>query len=172
MKIQIIGFSGSGKSTLAKRLSKLYNIPCLYLDNTRFYGNWQERTREEQAEIVRKFLDENDSWVIDGNYQKICPERFEMSDMTIFLDFNRFACYKAAKKRAKEHKIVARESCACPDKWDLSFRWWLLVKGRTLRRRKKIKERLNQTKGRKVVLKNRNQVETFLQELEKEKLGK
>ncbi len=167
MKIQIIGFSGSGKSTLAKRLGLLYNIPYLHLDNTRFYGDWQERTREEQTEIVKKFLEENDNWVIDGNYQKICPERFEQTDMTIFLDFNRFFCYKAAKERAKKHKFVARESCACPDKWDLSFRWWLLVKGRTLGRRKKIIEKLNMTKSKKIVLKNRKQLENFVSELEK-----
>ena len=72
MKIQIIGYSGSGKSTLARELGKIYNIPVLHLDSTKFYGDWQERTVEEQTKIVQKFMDENDSWIIDGSYGKIC----------------------------------------------------------------------------------------------------
>ena len=96
MKIQIIGYSGSGKSTLAKKLGELYNIPVLFLDNTKFYGNWEERTVEEQTKLVKEFLDTNADWVIDGNYAKICPERFEMTDMTIYKNFNRFFCFFSA----------------------------------------------------------------------------
>lgn len=93
MKIQIIGYSGSGKSTLAIKLGKLFNIPVLHLDVTKFYGDWQERTVEEQNKIVQEFLDKNENWVIDGNYTKICPQRFEESDMTIYLNFNRLFCF-------------------------------------------------------------------------------
>ena len=84
MKIQIIGYAGSGKSTLAKKLGNHYNINYLHLDNTHFYGNWEERTVEEQTKIVDKFLLENENWIIDGNYSKVSPKRFEESDITIF----------------------------------------------------------------------------------------
>ena len=168
MKIQIIGYSGSGKSTLAKTLAKMYNIPVLYLDNVKFYGDWQAKSDEEQIEAVQKFLDENESWVIDGNYSKICPQRFEMSDMTIFMNFNRFKCFFAARKRAKQYKDYHRESCACNDKFDREFKKWLLIDGRTKERRKKHVANLNKTKGRKVVLKNRRQVNKFISSIQNE----
>lgn len=168
MKIEIIGYSGSGKSTLAKKLGELYNIPVLHLDNTKFYGNWQERTDEEQSALVQDFLDKNDEWVIDGNFSKICPQRFEQTDMTIFLNFNRFACYFSALKRAKQYKHIHRESCPCNDKFDFSFQKWILFDSRTKERRKKYKTNLNKTKGKKVVLKNRRQVNKFFEELKSE----
>ncbi|MBO7508145.1 MAG: AAA family ATPase, partial [Clostridia bacterium] len=102
MKIEVIGYAGSGKSTLAKTLADIYNIPVLHLDNTKFFGDWQERTVEEQTKIVQDFLDANENWVIDGNFTKICPQRFEMTDMTIYLNFNRFKCFWSAYKRAKQ----------------------------------------------------------------------
>lgn len=173
MKIEVIGYAGSGKSTLAKKLGELYNIPVLHMDNTKFYGNWQVRTEEEQTQLVQKFLDENENWVIDGNYSKICPQRFEQTDMTIFLNFNRVKCYFSAMKRAKKHKFVHRESCPCNDKFDIGFQMWLLFGGRTRKRRKKHWDNLNKTKGKKYILKSRKQVDKFFEELkqsvEKEK---
>ena len=101
MKIQIIGYSGSGKSTLTKKLGLFYNIPYLHLDNVKFYGDWQEKTKEEQIETVNEFLKQNTDWVIDGNFSSICPIRFEISDITIYLNYNRFYCYKKCKQRYK-----------------------------------------------------------------------
>ena len=78
MKICVTGYSGAGKSTLAKILGKKYNLPVLHLDATFWFGNWQHRTREEQANIVRSFMKENSQgWVIDGNYFHISLVRFE-----------------------------------------------------------------------------------------------
>ena len=99
MKIQIIGYSGSGKSTLCKILSKHYNIPLLYLDTVRFYGDWEERPNEEMTAIVDKFLNENSSWVIDGNYTSVSPNRFNDCDIIIYLNYNRFFCLTQVIKR-------------------------------------------------------------------------
>ena len=104
MKIQIIGYAGSGKSTLAKKLGLFYNIPYLHLDNVQFYGNWQERSKAEQNKIVDEFLNNNDEWVIDGNYSIVSSKRFEISDITIFLSYNRFYCYRMCKRRYKMYK--------------------------------------------------------------------
>ncbi len=168
MKIQIIGYSGSGKSTLAKTLSELYELPILYLDNVKFYGDWEERTTEEQIEIVKQFLANNENWVIDGNYSKICPERFELSDKTIYMNFNRIKCFISAYKRYKKHKSIHRESCNCKDKFDHSFRKWLLFDGRTKERKQKHISNLNKTKGEKIILKNRRQVNNFIKKCKKE----
>ena len=168
MKIQIIGYSGSGKSTLAIKLGKLFNIPVLHLDVTKFYGDWQERTVEEQNKIVQEFLDKNENWVIDGNYTKICPQRFEESDMTIYLNFNRLFCFFSAYRRYKKYRHKHRESLPCNDKFDKTFRNWLLFSGRTKERAIKNLENLNKTKGQKYIFKNRRQVNKFVQKLENE----
>ena len=167
MKIQIIGYSGSGKSTLARKLGEIANIPVLHLDNTHFYGDWQERTAEEQAEIVRNFLAENDSWVIDGNYTSVATERFAMTDITIFMDFPRWRCFWAAYRRARKYRDVHRPDLPCPDKFDRSFRRWILIDGRTKVYKQKHMDNLNATSGEKVVLKNRRQVKAFVAQFAK-----
>ena len=168
MKIQIIGYSGSGKSTLARKLGEIANIPVLHLDNTHFYGDWQERTADEQTEIVRAFMAENDSWVIDGNYTSVATERFAMTDLTIFMDFNRWHCFFSAYRRARKYRDTNRPDLPCPDKFDRSFRRWILIDSRTRVFRKKIFGNLNATSGRKVVLKNRRQVKAFVEQFNKE----
>ena len=164
MKIQIIGYSGSGKSTLAQKLGEIANLPILHLDSTHFYGDWQERTAEEQTEIVRAFLTENDGWVIDGNYTSIATERFEMTDVTVFLDFGKWRCFWSAYRRSVKYRGVPRPDLPCGEKFDRSFRRWLLIDGRTKERQQKHLHNLNATAGCKVVLKNRRQVKAFIEE--------
>lgn len=163
MKIQIIGYSGSGKSTLATRLGEIAHLPVLHLDSTHFYGDWQERSDEEQSAIVREFLAQNDGWVIDGNWGKIVPERFEQSDLTILLMLNRWTCYFSAYRRARKYRKVIRPDLGCPEKFDRSFRRWILWEGRTKERRQTLFDKLNATHGQKVVLKTRRQIRNFLQ---------
>ena len=170
MKIQIIGYAGSGKSTLARKLGEFYNIPVIHLDNVKFYGNWQERTNEEQTAILQDFLDKNEDWVIDGNYSKICPQRFEQSDVTIFMNFNRFFCFWSAYKRYRKHRFAPRESCPCNDKFDRAFKNWILFNSRTKARREKIYDNYNKTSGQKYMFKHRRQVNKFLESLEKERI--
>lgn len=168
MKIQIIGYAGSGKSTLARQLSEIAGIPVLHLDSTHFYGDWQERDAEEQAEIVREFMAANDSWVIDGNYTSVATERFAMTDLTIFMDFNRWFCFFAAYRRSRKYRGVARPDLGMPEKFDRSFRRWILIDGRTKERRQKTLNNLNATSGQKVILKNRRQVRKFVEQFAKQ----
>lgn len=165
IKIQIIGYSGSGKSTLAKRLGLHFGIPYLHLDNVQFYGDWEERSKEEQNRIVDKFLEENSSWVIDGNYSSVSPIRFEISDITIFLNYNRFYCYRKCKERYKMHKDSPRESCPCKEKFDKEFKRWILFEGRTKARKKKHLTNLNKTKGEKLVFRNVKELNKWLNKL-------
>ena len=168
MKIQIIGYSGSGKSTLARELGEIANLPVLHLDNTHFYGDWQERTAEEQSAIVREFMMENDSWVIDGNYTSVATERFAMTDLTIFMNFNRWHCFFSAYRRARKYRNTNRPDLPCPDKFDRSFRRWILWDSRKKVFRQKVLNNLNATQGSKVVLKNRRQVRAFVEQFAKE----
>ena len=168
MKIQIIGYAGSGKSTLAQKLGEITGIPVLHLDSTHFYGDWQERSADEQAAIVRDFMRSNDNWIMDGNYTSVATERFEMTDMTIFMDFNRWFCFFSAHRRSRKYRGQVRPDLGMPEKFDRSFRRWILWDSRKKAFRQKILRNLNATAGRKVVLKNRRQVRAFIEQFSKE----
>ena len=164
MKIQIIGYSGSGKATLAKTLGEYYKIPYLHLDRVQFYGDWQERSREEQSEIVSQFIKENDSWVIDGNYSVVARERFELADLTIFLAFNRFVCYWRTLKRYFKHRGETRDSLGCVEKYDFEFQWWIIYKGRTKKRKKQMFKNFNANTKEKLIFKNQRSLDKWLKE--------
>lgn len=164
MKIQIIGYSGSGKSTLAKRLAEHYHIPLLYLDTVQFYDDWKERPLFQQNEIVETFLNQHDAWVIDGNYGRVAPRRFQECDMIIYLNYSRLYCYMMALQRYFQNKGHCRESCSCIEKFDLEFQKWILIDGRTSQQKKKHLEHLSMCQKDVYVFKNRRQLHQFLKE--------
>ncbi|MBQ9731114.1 MAG: DNA topology modulation protein FlaR [Bacilli bacterium] len=166
MRILIIGYAGSGKSTLAKRLGRIYNVNVLHLDNAAFNEDFTNKKDEEMTLIVKDFLDKNESWVIDGNYSRICPERFELANQIIYLNFNRFFCYFSALKRYINHRGKIRDSFPCTERFGLEFQKWILYKGRTKAKRKRHLDNLNRVNGEKIIFKNRRQVNKYLKKLE------
>ena len=94
MKIAVIGYSGSGKSTLANALGEYYGAEVLHLDCVHWLAGWRERPRAEETEIVARFLDEKESWVIDGNYWSLSFERrLEEADLVVVMQLTAFpAC--------------------------------------------------------------------------------
>lgn len=169
MRILIIGYSGSGKSTLAKKLGKIYNINVLHLDNAAFNEDFTQRNDEEMTHIVQEFLDSNDSWVIDGNYTRICKDRFEIADKIIYLNFNRIFCYFSALNRYIENRGKIRDSFPCKERFGLEFQWWILYKGRTKDKRKRHMFNLIRVNGEKIIFKNRQQVNKYIKQLEQDK---
>lgn len=161
MKIQIIGYSGAGKSSLARKIANFYKISSLHLDSVKFYGNWQERTKLEQEKIIKRFLEENENWVIDGNYTSIIPERFIEADLVIFLDFNRFICYNRARKRYKYYYQKVRPDCPCIEKFDWEFKKWLLFSGRTRKRKRKFLSIIKEAK-KGIIIKNQKELDNFI----------
>ena len=169
MKIAIVGYSGGGKSTLAKFLSKKMHAPVLYLDTVHWLPGWQERPRAETLDIVEKFLNENDAWVIDGSYGKVhYQRRMDEADKIIFLNFNRFTCLRRAFKRRKEYKGKNRFSMTegCEERISWEFFWWLLWEGRTKKRREKFTLLQEKYQDKMLVLKNQRQLNKFMREIE------
>ena len=169
MRILIIGYSGSGKSTLAKKLGEIYNINVLHLDNAAFNEDFTQRNDEEMTHIVQEFLDSNDFWVIDGNYTRICKERFDIADKIIYLNFNRIFCYFSALNRYIKHRGKIRDSFPCKERFGLEFQWWILYKGRTKDKRKRHMFNLNRVNGERIIFKNRQQVNKYMKHLEQDK---
>ena len=163
MKIQIIGFSGAGKSTLSKQLSKFHNLPVIHMDSLNFLDNWVERDRTEFNNIVNEFLDTNDSWVIDGNYFRIAPKRYEQADLVIYLKYNRITCLNGVISRYKKYKNSSRPDMAsgCKERLNFSFLMWVLFTGRTRKRRKHMEAVVKNAKSS-LVFKNRKQLKNYL----------
>ena len=165
MKIAILGTSGSGKSTLAKTLGARYQAPVLHLDAVHFLPGWVERTTEDESRIVRAFLDEHGSWVIDGNYTKTCyTRRLEEADQILILSFNRFACLWRVFRRWWENRGAVRDSSApgCKEKLDAEFVWWVLYQGRTPAKLAGYRRIAQQYPQKCVLIQNQKQLARFL----------
>jgi len=67
-KILIIGCSGSGKSTLAREMAKYLNIPVLHLDRIFHATNFDQEDKQTFQQIQLDFINENDNFIIDGDY--------------------------------------------------------------------------------------------------------
>ena len=63
------------------------------------------------------------------------------------------------------YKDTPRESCPCKEKFDSEFKKWILLTGRTKKRRSKHIENLNKTNGEKLIFKNRKQLEKWLESI-------
>ncbi len=99
-RICIIGPSSTGKSTLAVRLGKKYGFPVFHLDKFHHEpnGNWVKRPPEEYLKLHNEAI-AGDKWVIEGNYTKSMPQRFERADTVIITHMNRFTCLYRYTKR-------------------------------------------------------------------------
>lgn len=164
IKIAIIGYSGSGKSTLAGVLAQQYQIPLMHLDTVKYLAGWKEREITQAKKVAADFM-QNDSWVIDGNYNMFYrQERLDSASEIVFMNFNRVACLFRAVKRYFKYKNTTRESMAegCSEKLDGEFLWWLIYAGRTKERRKSFKVIISKNKSKTVVIKNQKQLDRYM----------
>ena len=138
MRVAVIGYSGSGKSTLAKYLGEKFQIPVLHLDRVHWLPGWQERSRAESAEIVKQFLDEHKSWVIDGTYSALEYERrLKEADTIVLMDFRRLSCFFRDWKRYVQNRGRTRDSMGegCVERMNREFIWWLLHRKKSQKER-------------------------------------
>lgn len=164
MKIAVIGYSGSGKSTLAARLAEKQGVPVLYMDTVHWLPGWKEREREEKRAIVTVFLDENDDWVIDGNYKSDCYERrMEEADKIVFLAFGRLACLRRVIRRYRENKGRARASMTegCEERLPPDFLLWVFHTGRTKKRKRVYYDTVKRYTEKSTVIRNQKQLDAF-----------
>jgi adenylate kinase family enzyme len=86
-RICIIGCSNSGKSTLADSLSSKLNIPVHHLDQYAYLANskWKRQSDEILVTKHNEIINQ-DSWVIDGNYNICMAPRFDLASSIIWLD--------------------------------------------------------------------------------------
>ncbi|MGN0707921.1 MAG: DNA topology modulation protein FlaR [Faecalibacterium sp.] len=167
MKIMIIGTSGSGKSTMGQALGQRYGVPVLHLDAVHFLPGWVERAPEEERAIVERFLDQQDGWVIDGNYTRICYERrLEEADQILVMWFDRFVCLERVTRRWWANRGRTRSSMAagCEEKLDAEFVWWVLYRGRGQAFRQRVRNIARRYPEKTVFLRTQRQADCFLRQ--------
>ncbi len=91
-RICILGPSNSGKSTLADAIARRRALKAIHLDQLHHIPNtdWKLRPSEEFLALHDEAL-ASDRWVIDGNYSKCFPQRFQRATGVILLDISTVA---------------------------------------------------------------------------------
>ena len=99
MKINVIGTSGSGKSTFSKEIASTLKIPYIEMDKLFWGPNWYWPSDAEFFPRVEEAC-KQPSWVLDGNYTRTIPIKWQEIDLVIWLDYSFPTTLWQAIKRA------------------------------------------------------------------------
>ena len=112
-RIIIFGNSGSGKSTLARHFTSEYGLAHLDLDTLA----WQDSSPPERKPIeesfaeISRFINGNQSWIIEGCYSDLLSLAMKTADKVIFLNPGVETCMDNCKSRPFEpHKYESQEA--------------------------------------------------------------
>ena len=97
-KIMVIGCPGSGKSTFARKLRAKTGIPLYCLDML-FHNPDRTTVTRDVFDARLDTILKNEEWIIDGNYQRTLPLRFEKCTEVFFFDLPVDQCLKGAAAR-------------------------------------------------------------------------
>lgn len=107
-RINVIGTSGSGKSTFSKKLAKALGLPYIEMDKIFWGPNWKWPSDEEFFAKLRTELDKP-AWVLDGNYTRTIPMKWENVDLVIWLDYSFAITLLQAVRRAVKRAWTQEE---------------------------------------------------------------
>lgn len=97
-KIIVIGCPGSGKSFYSKKLNEITKIKLYHLDMIYHNSDGSHIKKEEFDKILNNIFKE-ESYILDGNYQRTIELRLQNCDTVIFLDFKTEDCLNGALSR-------------------------------------------------------------------------
>jgi len=167
-RILIIGCGGAGKSTFARKLGEKTGLPVVHLDKLFWKPGWVESTKEE---IDQKILLEMEkpAWIMDGNYNRTLDLRLQRCDTVIYLDFSTAACLWGVAKRVITTYGTVRPDMGegCPERFDWEFLRWVATYNRDKRQSNYARIR-NAPHAKLIVLKNRREVNRFLESIREE----
>lgn len=122
-KVIVIGCSGAGKSTFARKLRDKTNLPLFYLDQIWHKPDKTNITRDEFDKKLFEILDNNESWIIDGNYIRTLETRLKECDTVFFFDLSVEECLEGVKSRIGK----SREDMPwVEEEFDEEFMQWII----------------------------------------------
>ena len=98
LKVIVIGSPGAGKSVFSQKLKNITDLPLYHLDMLYHKKDGTHISKEELKEKLEKIFKE-DSWIIDGNYQRTLELRLKECDTAFLLDFSLNDCLSGARSR-------------------------------------------------------------------------
>lgn len=110
MRINVVGTSGSGKSTLSKRIAQIIGGKYIELDSLFWRPNWVQASDEEFYEGLRGAIREaGECYVIDGNYTRTIPIKFQNLDMVVWLDLSFAKNFRQSLWRGLHRGVTRKE---------------------------------------------------------------
>ena len=165
-KILVIGPSGAGKSYFSKELSKVTGLPLFHLDNIFWRKDRTHITREEFDSKLLEILNK-DKWIIDGDYSRTYELRIQYCDIIYFLDFSLEDCLKGVESRLGK---VREDIPFVDEEFDSEFKEWIInwfkdKRPWVIHLEEKFKEKNF------IVLKNRNEVNEYLNKVKNKEIS-
>ena len=97
-RILVIGSPGAGKSTFSRTLREKTGLPLYYLDMIFHNPDRTVVSREVFDDRLSRILAE-EQWIIDGNYRRTLPLRFERCTHVFLFDLPAEQCLQGAASR-------------------------------------------------------------------------
>jgi adenylate kinase family enzyme len=111
LKTLLLGNAGAGKSTLAKQLLEREPASRLSLDELAFLEEVERRPLEESVAEALRFIESNESWIIEGCYGDIVEPLLQHANTLIFLNPGVETCVAHCQARPWEpEKFESREA--------------------------------------------------------------
>jgi len=107
-RINVVGSSGSGKSTFARELAGLLGLPCCEMDQLFWKPGWEEAADEEFFPKVHA-VTSGQRWVLDGNYTRTLPDKWQRVQLVIWLDLSILRTVFRVTKRAIDRSLSQQE---------------------------------------------------------------
>lgn len=167
-KISILGSPGSGKSYLAKEISKILKIQNYDLDYLFFASKFDKKRDEEERDKLFKKVCKKKKWIMEGAYTSWIEEGIKKSDLIVFL---KTPPYISAYRTFKRFRRRKKEKAINDETWKGFFE--LLNFLRKYKKKNyskgyyKHKEMVDRHKVDVVYLKNKKEINKFLEDIKK-----
>jgi len=107
-RINVIGPSGSGKSTFSRQLASTLGVEYIEMDSIHWQPNWNH-LNDDDFNLALKDRLAGDAWVLDGNYSRTRPVKWQNVECVIWLNLSFFRTTRQIISRSIRRAIDKQE---------------------------------------------------------------